>query len=64
MKVAVDSKRCMGHAVCALMAPELMDLDDLGYNITGTRDVPPGQAEDARRAAGACPESAIALVED
>ena len=64
MKVIVDGKRCMGHAVCALMAPDLMELDDLGYNITGTRDVSPDRAEDARRAAGACPESAIAIVED
>jgi ferredoxin len=64
VKVIVDSKRCMGHAVCALMAPDLMELDDLGYNITGTRDVPPGQAENAQRAAGACPESAIDIVAD
>jgi ferredoxin len=64
VKVIVDSKRCMGHAVCALMAPELIELDDLGYNVTGTRDVPPDQVEDAQRAAGACPESAISIVED
>jgi ferredoxin len=53
----------MGHAVCAMNAPSLMQLDDLGYNVTGTVDVAPELAEEARRAAGSCPEGAIEIVE-
>jgi ferredoxin len=62
MKVKVDRDKCMGHAVCALMAPGLMKLDDLGYNVTGIADVAPAQEEEARRAAGACPEGAIEII--
>jgi ferredoxin len=63
VKLKVDRDRCMGHAVCAMNAPSLMQLDDLGYNVTGTIDVAPGLEEDARRAAGSCPEGAIEIIE-
>lgn len=63
MKVKVDRDKCMGHAVCAMNAPSLMQLDDLGYNVTGAIEVAPEQAEEARRAAGSCPEGAIEIVE-
>ena len=63
MKVTVNRDKCMGHAVCAMNAPGLMQLDDLGYNVTGTADVPPEQEEEARRAAGSCPEGAIEIFE-
>ena len=63
MRLSVDRDKCMGHAVCALMAPDLMKLDDLGYNVTGDIDVEDNDVEAARRAAGACPESAIAIFE-
>jgi ferredoxin len=63
VKVRVDRDKCMGHAVCAMNAPSLMRLDDLGYNITGTIDVAPQLEEEARRAAGSCPEAAIEIVE-
>jgi ferredoxin len=53
----------MGHAVCAMNAPDLMQLDDLGYNVTGIADVLPGHQDEARRAAGACPEGAIEILE-
>jgi ferredoxin len=53
----------MGHAVCAMNAPDLMQLDDLGYNVTGIADVPSGHEEKVRRAAGACPEGAIKILE-
>ncbi|ONH23605.1 ferredoxin [Pseudofrankia asymbiotica] len=63
MRIVVDRDRCMGHAVCALMAPDLMELDDLGYNVTGEAKVEPADEALARRAAGACPEGAIAVVD-
>jgi ferredoxin len=63
MRLTVDRDRCMGHAVCALVAPDLMQLDDLGYNITGTIEVPTADDETARRAAGSCPESAISVTD-
>ena len=63
MKLTVDRDKCMGHAVCAMNAPGLMQLDDLGYNVIGTIDVAPEQQEEAGRAAGACPEGAIEIAE-
>jgi ferredoxin len=63
VRLSVDRDKCMGHAVCALMAPDLMKLDDLGYNVTGEIDVEEKDADAARRATGACPESAISIFE-
>jgi ferredoxin len=62
VKLTVDRSKCMGHAVCSMNAPDLMELDDLGYNVTGTIEVAPEQQGEARRAAGACPEGAIEVV--
>ena len=48
---------------CYAVAPELLEADEDGYvTVKGsTIDVPEGEEETARRAAGSCPESAVAL---
>ena len=59
----VDMVACDGIGQCALVAPELVDLDRWGYPVI--RDV--GAAEDARdlaaarRAVRACPRRALWL---
>jgi ferredoxin len=55
---------CTGHALCQLHGPDVYVLDDLGYNTTSNRAVPPELWEQARRGALACPEGAIAIEED
>jgi ferredoxin len=64
MKVKVDPEKCQGHNRCYNLAPELFDVDDLGYaSVRGDGTVPPGLEDKARRAAANCPEFAIAVEE-
>ena len=65
MRVHVDSEKCQGHNRCYALAPELFDVDDLGY-ATELNDgvVPPGLEEKAHLAVSNCPEYAIEIVED
>jgi ferredoxin len=61
MRVHVDVERCTGQARCWSVAPEVYELDDLGYNVTAVKEVPPGLEEQARKGALACPEQAITI---
>ena len=59
MRVMVDPSRCQGHALCALNAPEVFDLDDEGHARVAADPVPDGMGAAARAAEGGCPERAI-----
>lgn len=49
--------------MCNSQAPEVYELDDLGYNaIDGEIEVDDALAESAERGARACPERAITIV--
>lgn len=61
MRIHVDTERCSGHARCRALAPEVYELDDLGYNVTPAKVVPPELENAARRGALACPEQAISV---
>lgn len=62
MKVRVDSQRCQGHTLCAMIAPEVFQLDDVdGHSSPISEDVPHGKEEQAQEAAQSCPERAISL---
>lgn len=64
MRVKVDSDRCQGHNRCYAIAPELFDVDDLGYATEiGDGTVPPELEDKARLAVANCPEHAIEIVE-
>ena len=65
MKVEVDHARCQGHGRCHVLAPELFDLDDLGFSeVRGGGAVAEGMKDRARSAVDNCPEYAIAIVEE
>ena len=64
MKIVIDKPNCVGHARCAAIAPELFLLDPEGYIAITGFDVPEDQEALARRAAKACPERVISVVED
>lgn len=62
MKVRVDQERCQGHTLCAMIAPEVFQLDDIdGHSSAIDEDVPPEHQEQAREAELSCPERAIQL---
>jgi ferredoxin len=66
MKLSVSTELCRGHGRCYTLAEDLLEDDDEGYvSVRGLIiDVPDDQVDDARNAAGSCPERAITLLED
>jgi ferredoxin len=65
VRVHVDAEKCQGHNRCYAIAPELFDVDDLGYATElGDGTVPPDLAEKARMAVANCPEFAIEIREE
>ncbi|WP_454791145.1 ferredoxin [Mycolicibacterium lutetiense] len=64
MKVSVDASRCQGHTLCAMIAPDSFELDDVDGHSSPVSDVVPADQEDAvREAAQSCPEQAILIEE-
>jgi ferredoxin len=61
IRVAVD--RCVGHARCAAVAPDVFVLDDEGYNRTAEKVIGAELRASALRGQRACPERII-TVED
>jgi ferredoxin len=61
VKVTVDQDICQGHARCAVIAPELFVLDDMGHSQEVGGEVPKELEAAAERAATNCPEGAIKL---
>ncbi len=65
MKVRVDQERCQGHTLCAMIAPDMFELNDIdGSSSAVTELVPPDQIDAVREAAQSCPEQAILIDED
>ncbi len=59
MRVHVDADKCQGHNRCRALAPQVFDVDELGYSFVIADPVPPEHEEAARRAVRNCPERAI-----
>lgn len=63
-RLAVDPIRCTGHGLCAELLPEGIRLDEWGYPLIPSGELPPGLVRTARRAAAQCPTRALALRDD
>jgi ferredoxin len=62
MKIHVSQLECSGHGQCALVNPELFELDDDGFSvIDGLFEIPAGSEDDARKAVQICPSQAISI---
>lgn len=58
----VDSSRCQGHTLCAMIAPEVFELDDVdGHAHAVVEQVPQELRGRVREAASSCPEQAILI---
>jgi ferredoxin len=65
LTVRVDPARCQGHNRCTALAPELFELDELGYaRACGDGAVPKALQKKAWLAQANCPEHAIDINED
>ncbi|MFD0854140.1 ferredoxin [Actinomadura adrarensis] len=62
MQVKVDGSRCQGHTLCAMIAPDAFELDEIdGHSSPVSEVVAAGQEEQVREAARSCPERAISI---
>lgn len=62
MRVHVIAEKCQGHNRCVLAAPDLFDIDDLGYaHERGDGTVPAHLEDQARLAVANCPEYAVVI---
>ncbi|ORJ61708.1 ferredoxin [Mycobacterium simiae] len=65
MKVRVDSQRCQGHTLCAMIAPNSFELSDMDGSSSAVSEVVPVDQEDqVREAAHSCPEQAIMITDE
>lgn len=61
VKIRTDVVRCVGHARCAAVAPEVYELDDNGFNTTPYKEVDDSLRKQAIRGMRACPEKVITI---
>ncbi|WP_082984621.1 ferredoxin [Mycobacterium sp. 1245499.0] len=65
MRVKVDPARCQGHTMCAMIAPESFELDDVdGHAHAVVEEVADGHRDGVLEAARSCPEHAISMMID
>ncbi|MCW1822603.1 ferredoxin [Mycolicibacterium conceptionense] len=63
MKVEVDTSRCQGHTLCAMIAPGVFELDDTdGHAQVAIEVVPAEYHEQVHEAVRSCPEQAIHIL--
>jgi ferredoxin len=61
MRVTVDTVKCQGHGRCAIIAPDVFDVDDLGKSLVLLEQCPEEFRAAAEEAAFSCPETAITV---
>ena len=61
MRATVDTTKCVGHARCNAIAPDVYELDDDGYVVPPGGDVPAAFENQARAGVDACPERALTV---
>jgi len=64
VKVRLEQSRCVGHAQCYAVDPELFPIDDSGYSTLQERHVRSEDEQVTRDGVGACPEMALILEAD
>jgi len=64
VKIRIDKTNCVGHARCAAIAPNHFLLDAEGYIAIEGFDVPDGEEAIVKRAARACPERVISVIDE
>ncbi len=61
----IHPDKCQGHNRCYAIAPELVEIDDVGNaRASGDGAVPEALLEKARLAVKNCPEHAVRLTQD
>jgi ferredoxin len=63
VKIRLEQSKCVGHAQCYAVDPELFPIDDSGYSILQAHEVRPEDELQVRDGVAACPELALLLEE-
>ncbi|HZC52412.1 MAG TPA: ferredoxin [Mycobacterium sp.] len=64
MRVRLEESKCVGHAQCYAVDPDLFPIDESGYSILEEHEVAPGDVQLTRDGVASCPEMALILEED
>jgi ferredoxin len=64
VRVRLEKSKCVGHAQCYAVDPDLFPIDESGYSILEEYEVPPEDAELIRDGVASCPEMALVIEED
>jgi ferredoxin len=64
VRVRLEKSKCVGHAQCYAVDPDLFPIDGSGYSILEEHDVLPEDAELTRDGVASCPEMALVIEED
>ncbi|MEE6138354.1 ferredoxin [Mycobacterium sp. 050128] len=64
MRVRLEKSKCVGHAQCYAVDPDLFPIDESGYSILEEHEVSAEEAELTRDGVASCPEMALILDED
>lgn len=60
-RVTINNERCQGHGRCALIAPQLFDVDESGLGFVKVAVISDADRSDVEEAVLSCPENAIVL---
>jgi ferredoxin len=64
VRVRLEKSKCVGHAQCYAVDPDLFPIDESGYSILEEHEVPPEDVELIRDGVASCPEMALVIEED
>jgi len=63
VKVRLEKSKCVGHAQCYAVDPDLFPIDDSGYSILEEHEVRLEDEQLTRDGVASCPEMALILEE-
>jgi ferredoxin len=63
IKAIAERSACCGYGICAEICPQVFKLDENGFVTIAVSVVPVELETQAREAAAACPQSALAIEE-
>ena len=64
MRVRLEKSKCVGHAQCYAVDPDLFPIDESGYSILEEREVRPEDVQLTCDGVASCPEMALVIEED
>jgi ferredoxin len=64
VRVRLEKPKCVGHAQCYAVDPDLFPIDESGYSILEDHQVPSDEVAATRDGVASCPEMALIIEED